>query len=102
MADIKKLKKELANRQALIACAREFGVVGDLNRLKICYLLCSHPELTVSQIAESIGMTISATSHALRRLRQIRLVENRRDFRQVFYRLKNNQLSKLIRESLKV
>lgn len=97
-----KLKKELTNKAALAACARQFGVVGDLNRLKICYLLCHHPELPVSEIAKATEMTISAVSHSLKKLKTIDVVENRREFRQVFYSLKDNQFAKIIKQSLKV
>jgi hypothetical protein len=42
-----KLKKDLKNNDAILACAREFNMVGDPTRLKICYLLCRHKELSV-------------------------------------------------------
>lgn len=102
MTDPRKLKKELANKEALKACARQFGVVGDLNRLKICYLLCHYPELSVSEIAKANGMTISAVSHSLKKLKTIGVVQNRREFRQVFYSLKDNQFAKIIKQSLKI
>lgn len=100
--DTQTIKKELRDSKAIKECACRFGVVGDLNRLKICYLLCHHPELSVSEIAKAAGMTISAASHSLKKLRGAGLVKNRRDFRQVFYRFKDNQFAKLIKESLKI
>lgn len=102
MTDSNQLKKELTNKDAIKACARQFGVVGDLNRLRICYLLCHHPELPVSEIAKAAGMTISAVSHSLKKLKTIGMVQNRREFRQVFYSLKDNQFAKIIKQSLKI
>ena len=102
MTDTKQLKRELINKEALKACARQFGVVGDLNRLKICYLLCHHPELSVSEIARACGMTISAVSHSLKKLKTIGVVRNRREFRQVFYSLKDNPFAKIIKQGLKI
>jgi ArsR family transcriptional regulator len=94
------IKKELKNNVALEACAREFGVVGDPTRLKICYLLCRHKELSVSEIAELVGVSISAVSHTLRKLQEADIVENRRDFRNVYYQLKKTPFVKLLKDRL--
>lgn len=91
------IRKELANQELIARCAKEFGVVGDPNRMKICYLLCRYQELTVSEIAKACGMSVSAGSHALKKLKNIGLVQSRREFRSVFYRLTGNQFSKVIK-----
>lgn len=93
----KVLKKELHNKRALIDCAREFGVVGDPTRLKICYLLCRHPELSVGDIAEVVGLSISAVSHALTKLKELGVVKGRKDYKQVFYRLKKTKLTRYLK-----
>jgi len=93
-------KKELKNNEAIESCAREFGVVGDPTRLKICYLLCRHKEFSVGEIAELIGVSISAVSHTLRKLQEADIVENRRDFRNVYYQLKKSPLSEMVKERL--
>lgn len=95
-----KLKKELENKDAILACAREFNMVGDPTRLKICYLLCRHKELSVGDITEVVGVSISAVSHTLRKLKEAGLVEDRRDFRHVYYQLKQSPLAKMIRGRL--
>ncbi|MBI2607874.1 MAG: helix-turn-helix transcriptional regulator [Candidatus Doudnabacteria bacterium] len=100
MINIIKLKKELSDKQLIARCAKEFGVVGDATRMKICYLLCHHPELTVSEIAQACGLTVSAASHALKKLRSIGLVQSRRQFRSVFYRLSGSKFSQVIKQSL--
>lgn len=94
------LKKELKDKHAILACAREFNMVGDPTRLKICYLLCRHKELAVGEIAEIIGVSISAVSHTLRKLKKANIVENRRDFRHVFYQLKQSPLIDMVRKRL--
>ena len=98
--DIQQIKKELRNHKALIQCANEFNVVGDPTRLKICYLLCHHKELSVGEIAEIIGVSISAVSHTLKKLQKAEVVESRRDFRNVYYQLKKSPLVKTIKERL--
>lgn len=80
-----KIKRELTNKKALVKCASDFGVLGDLTRMRICYLLCKYKELSVSVIAELVGVSISATSHSLNALKKHCLVKSRRDFKTVYY-----------------
>lgn len=96
----KGLKKELRNTKAIEACAKRFGVIGDITRLKICYLLCNHPELSVSEIAEAIGMSISTASHSLKRLKALKLVVAKRTFRTVYYSWANKEFAKIIQSQL--
>lgn len=98
--DIKKIQKELENHDALMQCAGEFNMVGDPTRLKICYLLCRHKELSVGEIADIIGVSISAVSHTLKKLQEADIVENRRDFRNVYYQLKKTPFVKMLKERL--
>lgn len=83
-------------------CAREFGVVGDATRMKICYLLCCHPELSVGEIAKAVGVSISAVSHSLKKMKTLKLVKYRRDRKQMFYCLCKTPLTRYLRASLKV
>ena len=94
--NIQKIRKELENKKELIKCAKEFGILGDLNRLKICYLLCKHKELSVSEIAEILGVSVSAVSHTLRKLKEIDLVKPRKTERNVYYSLNPKPVVKLI------
>lgn len=96
------LRRELKDARKIAACAKEFGVVGDATRLKICYLLCRHPELSVSQIAQVLNVSISTVSHSLARLRSISLVKTRRDSQTIYYSLARSPLSKLLRGYLRV
>ena len=97
-----RLKKELGNEAALIQCSEEFSMVGDPTRLKICYLLCRHRELTVGDIAELVGVSISAVSHTLSKLKRANMVESRRDFRHVYYKLKDSPLREYLEERLEL
>jgi len=97
---IKHIKKELKDQRALMQCADEFNMVGDPTRLKICYLLCRHKELSVGEITEIIGVSISAISHTLKKLQKAEVVESRRDFRNVYYQLKKSPLAEMLKERL--
>mgnify|MGYP001572464061 CR=1 FL=1 len=98
--DIKQLKKELGDHEALRQCAEEFNMISDLTRLKICYLLCRHKELSVGEIAEIVGVSISAVSHTLRKLKKADMVESRREFRTVYYKLKKSPVVEVIKERI--
>jgi ArsR family transcriptional regulator len=98
--NIKKIKKELKDQKALRQCADEFNMIGDPTRLKICYLLCRHKELSVGDIAEVIGVSISAVSHTLRKLQKANMVESRREFRTVYYKLKKSPVVEVIKKRI--
>lgn len=100
MKKIRQLQKELKSETEIVRCAEEFNMVGDPTRLKICYLLCRHKELSVGEIAEIIGVSISAVSHTLRKLKDANIVEDRRDFRHVYYQLKQSPLTKMVKGRL--
>ncbi len=100
--NINKIKKELKNKKAIVACAKEFNIIGDPTRLKICYLLCKYKELSVSEIAKIVGVSISAVSHTLRKLQKANMVENRRKFRNVYYKLKPLPIVLILKERLNI
>lgn len=75
-------------------------MVGNPTRLKICFLLCRHKELSVGEIAEVVGASISAVSHTLRKLKKAEMVERRREFRTVYYRLKKSPIVEVMKERI--
>lgn len=91
---------ELTDTRKLEACADAFGVIGDMTRLKICWLLCHHPELSVGNIAELLEMEISTVSHALRKLRQAGVVGAQRRKKHIFYSLEKTPMCSFIKRSL--
>ena len=94
------IKKELKNKKRIIECARQFGLVGDPTRMKICWLLCKHKELSVGEIAEILDVSVSVVSHSLRRLKEFEMVNSKRVGKQVFYNLKNSDFNKFIKRAL--
>ena len=66
--------------------AELFSAFGDTSRVRILSVLAAR-EQNVGALAAAVGLSESAVSHHLRALRQMRLVEARRDGRQVFYTL---------------
>ena len=98
---VKKIKRELENEKDIVKCAEQFGLVGDPTRMKICWLLCNHKELSVSDIADTLGVSVSVVSHSLKRLKENNMVETRQDYKRVFYSIANTDFTNVIKKSLK-
>lgn len=69
-------------------------------RIRALFALLEAGELATGDLAKSVGMSDSATSHQLRVLRDLGLVERRREGRQAFYSLADAHLAVLLKEAL--
>lgn len=67
--------------------AELFRLLGDPTRVRILYALLAAGELCVCDLAEVVGTADTKVSQALRLLRGAGAVRNRRDGRNVYYRL---------------
>ena len=76
-----------------------FDALSDPTRLRIISVLLDG-EMNVGDIAAQLAMTESAVSHQLRGLRQMRLIRNRKEGRQVYYALDDDHVAKLYRLGL--
>lgn len=63
-----------------------FRIFGDKTRVKILLAL-DVGEMCVCDISETLGMSMSATSHQLRMLREAHLVTSRREGKSIIYSL---------------
>lgn len=79
--------------------AETFKTLGDPSRVQIVWAL-SHGELCVGDIAELLGMSQSNVSHHLRTLRNLKLVEVRRDHRTLYYSLDDEHIEHLLDEGI--
>ena len=77
-----------------------FKVLGDPTRLRIVSALAVK-ELCVCDIANLLGTSISAVSHQLRVLRNLKLVKHRKDGKMVYYSLDDDCVETLLKEGLK-
>ena len=69
------------------ALAEMFRLLGDPTRVRILYALLEAGELCVCDIAAVVGTSETKVSQAMRLLRGAGVVRNRRDGRNIFYRL---------------
>ena len=79
--------------------AETFKILGDPTRLKIVLALMKE-ELCVCDLSALIGVSVSAISHQLRLLRNMRLVKNRKDGKMVYYSIDDLHIENIISETL--
>ncbi len=79
--------------------AETFAALGDPTRARIVYAL-TRAEQSVNALAALAGVSPSAVSHHLARLRGIRLVKARRKGTQVLYLVDDAHVANLFREAL--
>lgn len=80
------VKSLLPDEHDIRRVATLHGALSDPTRLKILLALVQG-ELCVCDIAHVVGLSISATSHQLRQLRNLNLITYRADGRMVYYSL---------------
>ena len=80
------LKRQMLADDTVLNLAATFEVLADPTRIRIIHVL-SQGELCVCDVAHVLKMSMSAISHQLRRLRDLRLVKYRYEGRMSFYSL---------------
>lgn len=90
--DVAKIKKELQS-DLVLNCAMRHNTVGDPTAMKVCYLLRHHSGLSVSQIADLVDLSVSATSRCLTKLKAADIVSSNKVAQTVLYRLQNNEFT---------
>lgn len=92
-------KEGMPDEGLLIELAELYKVFGDSTRIKILYTLFGE-EKGVGEIANQLGMTMSAISHQLRILKQARLVKFRREGKMVYYALADDHVRTIFAQGL--
>ena len=81
-----RVRRALRDHAHVERLSRTFRALGDPTRSKMVYAL-SLGELCVSDLAQALGATPSATSHQLRILRDLDIVHVRREGKSQLYKL---------------
>ena len=84
------IKRNLATQRGLLTLADLLNVAGNLQRLRILYLLHLHQEMCVCDLGEVLELADSAVSQHLRRLKDQNVVKTRRKGQTIFYSLVRN------------
>jgi len=93
------LKEVLLSEERAAELAATFSALSDPTRVRLISAL-AEGELCVGELASLVEMSISAVSHQLRLLRQLRLVRYRRDGRHIYYALDDEHITTLYRVAL--
>ena len=96
---VEKARKEAIAERELERLSLTYKVLGDPNRLKI-FMALRNVEMCVCDLAAFTGLSESAVSHQLRRLKDLALVKNRRDGQIIYYALDDAHVSALLEVGL--
>ncbi|MFP3897317.1 MAG: ArsR/SmtB family transcription factor [Anaerolineales bacterium] len=96
---LEEARESLLDEEMSMDLAQIFKVLADPTRVRLVSLLAEQ-ELFVGELAELLDMTLSAVSHHLRLLRQLRLVKARRQGRHVYYSLDDDHVKDVYRLGL--
>jgi len=80
--------------------AELFRSFSDTSRVRILYAIMEQ-EMNTSKLAELIGLTESAVSHHLRGLRQMHIVQARREGKEVYYSVKDPHITALFQQGVR-
>lgn len=92
---VKTIKTNLGKEKRLHHLAEFYKLLGNTTRLKILLAL-GQGELCVCDIAHVLGLSMAATSHQLKLLRDQGWLQMRNDGKMVYYELFNENLLKAI------
>ena len=81
--------------------ANGLSLAGNSVRLKIIYLLFQEKKLCVCDLSDILGMTISAISQHLRKLKDRKLIETERQAQTIFYSL-TKEYGKMLKPFFKI
>jgi len=92
---VEKVKAAMISENTGLALAEIFKILGNTTRVKILHAL-SREDLCVCDIAALLNVSVSAVSHHLRLLRDLRLVKYRKEGRIVYYSLDDGHVKDLL------
>ena len=99
LEQVRSARANMPNVMDSLRLAVLFATLGDPTRLRIVGAL-QERELCVGDLAATVGLSQSATSHQLRALRAQGLVRSRKVGRMVYYALDDEHVTRLYQEGL--
>ena len=96
---VARAREEAIPDRKLDRLALIYKLLGEPSRLKIAMALRGG-EMCVCDLAALLGISESAVSHQIRRLKDLALVKSRRDGQILYYSLDDHQVDDLIRVGL--
>lgn len=96
---LQRVRATMPMEETLYDLAELYKVFGDTTRIKILYALFES-EMCVCDIAQLLGISVSAISHQLRILKQSQLVRFRREGKTVFYSLADDHVRSILGQGM--
>lgn len=96
---VRRARAVLPSTETMQQVAAIFQVLSDPTRARIVSALATE-ELCVCDVAAVAGLSISAASHQLKRLRDQGVVSYRKDGRLAFYRLRDDHIRNLVADGI--
>lgn len=93
------LRQRLESTPDIEETADLMNLAGNSTRLKLLFQLSELNELCVCDLAEMLGVSVSAVSQHLSKLKAYGLVAPRRDAQTIYYRLTDHAFNKKLREN---
>lgn len=92
---VKRARDHAVSDREIDRLSMTFKVLGDPTRMKIVTAL-KEVEMCVCDLAAFLGISESAVSHQLRRMRELALVKKRRDGQVIYYSLDDQHIADLL------
>lgn len=92
------ITKKMSSDETYYIISDLFKLLGDYNRVRILCAL-NYQEFCVCELSLLLDMSQSAISHQLRLLRNKNIVKFRKENKQIFYSLQNEDIISIIRKA---
>jgi len=92
------IEEKMSSDKTYHDIANMFKLLGDYNRVRILCAL-SYQEFCVCELSLLLDMSQSAISHQLRLLRNNNIVKFRKENKQIFYSLQNEEIISIIKKA---
>jgi len=98
---VARLRAALPAEEDLEEARIVFAALADRTRLKLLHALRQGEELCVCDVAHVLGVSVSAASHHLRKLRDLRILKYRNDGKMAYYSLRDRFAAALVDRALR-
>lgn len=92
---VARLRGSLPSEEQLEEGRVLLAALADRVRLKILHALSTGEELCVCDVAHVLGLSVSAASHHLRKLRDLKILKYRNDGKMAYYSVRNRHAARL-------
>lgn len=97
---VSEVRASLPPEEVIDQLRADFSALSDGTRLKILIALANCEELCVCDVAHVAGVSISAASHHLRKLRDLDILSYRNDGKMAYYSLRDERFAAILKTAV--